>query len=879
MAKISRIFKKSIIISIEEKFLIINELPFDIYIKEEKLGTLIKYKSNESSVFLLDKKTLDRKNRFRIGIDNCFSHIFDISKLGSYDLLIKYDKKTFEKYNINIINKIIEYDGGQYYPIKCVINTINKNTIYIIFTLNNQYINQLKNCTPQTIKVLINNNKKEEFIVKPEKTIPLVYINQKGKYKPFEKVEIKFSEIIKAEVNINEIDTKYCGYNKDFYIRICPEKNNSVKSIILYSKNDKRLKKEFSMKKRIKKYSECKGAKIRLNLEGIGFSFIDEMTKEIFYLSFYKIFFKYNYFNCLNILNETYLYDSFTFSITNLELDYCLENAFDIVFNPTNQILPSKFGEKIKSEKNFIEKVMQNGDEDTPFIQIVISQKKKQEKVDNKIKIIYSIFPEIGIIIQEFDLRINTILINCLIDLISQYLKIFLSEEENNKEINNNNNKEIKEENNQILLLENDNINNININQQIDKLLNKNEEMNNLIINYLTLSALKLNTTFKINKNLIDIKYIPELLITILNTLCSTLTSFSDVTLKLSELTFTNVFTDFDSLVNKLYIFYKNKLLAQIYKVIFNMDIMGNPINLVEGLGTGIFEFFNEPRKGLLKSPEEFGLGIARGTRSLVSNIVGGGFNSVSKITGTLLNATKNLSSLGTEEEIVIKEEEKPRGLFKGTLSGLKKGFGELAHGVTGIVKKPIEQTKKSGVGGFFKGLGSGLLGAVLSPVNTVLTVGNEVTSGISNSEFISNKKSLRRFRLPRTLYKYKPLSPYNEEEEIKLKLKIKEDEKFKRNIISLTNESLYLENSTEIIMSTNLKNNNFMIFTNVMIKIMNKECNKFLKKIYLCNIDLVIENNQEIKINMKNNKEELLVFLSQKDKENFVNEINKYIE
>ena len=686
-AKISTTFNKSIILSIEEKFLIINKLPFDIYIREEKLKTLIEYKSQTSNVFLLDKKTLEKKSRFRLGFDNCYSHIFDISKLGSYDLLIRYNKKTFEKYNINALYHLIEYDGEQFFPIRCVINTINKNTIYIIFTLNNQYINQLRNCTPQTIKVLVNGNKKEEFIVKPEKTIPLVYVNKKGKYKPFENVEIKFSENIKTKVNINEIDTKYCGYNKDYYIRICPEKNNSVKSIILYSKNDSRLRKESYMKKKIKKYSQCNGAKIKLNLEGIGFSLIDEMTKEIFYLSFYKIFFKYNYSNCLNILNEMDLYDSFTFSITNVELDYCLENAFDIIFNPTNQILPPKSGSKIKTEKNFIEKVMENGDEDTPFIQFVISQKKKQENIDNKIKIIYSIFPEIGIIIQEFDVRINTILINCLIDLIGQYLKIFLSEEENNNEINK---KEIKKE--EELLIEDESKT---INQKIDKLLNKGEDMNNLIINYMTLSAIKVNTTFKINKNLIDIKYIPEILITLLNTLCATLTSFSDITIKLSELTFINVFSDFDSLFTKLYTFYKNKLLAQIYKVVLNLDIIGNPVNLVEGLGTGIFEFFNEPRKGLLKGPEEFGLGIARGTKSLVSNIVGGGFGSVSKITGTLLNASKNLSSLGTEEEIVIKEEEKPRGLLKGTLSGLKKGFGELAHGVTGIVTKPIEQTKK----------------------------------------------------------------------------------------------------------------------------------------------------------------------------------------
>lgn len=89
---------------------------------------------------------------------------------------------------------------------------------------------------------------------------------------------------------------------------------------------------------------------------------------------------------------------------------------------------------------------------------------------------------------------------------------------------------------------------------------------------------------------------------------------------------------------------------------------------------------------------------------------------------------------------------------------------------MTGIFTKPIEQSQKTGVVGFFKGLGSGLVGAVLATVNTVLTVGSEVTSGISNSKLISNKKSLRRFRLPRTLYKYLSITPYNEIKELKRK-------------------------------------------------------------------------------------------------------------
>ena len=43
-------------------------------------------------------------------------------------------------------------------------------------------------------------------------------------------------------------------------------------------------------------------------------------------------------------------------------------------------------------------------------------------------------------------------------------------------------------------------------------------------------------------------------------------------------------------------------------------------------------------------------------------------------------------------------------------------------------------------------------MGVALAPVNTVLTVGNETTKGISNSKLISNKVDYCRFREPRIL-------------------------------------------------------------------------------------------------------------------------------
>ena len=874
--RISRMFNKSITFLIEDKYVIINDLPFDINIKEDLSSIIINIKSNENKVLVLNEESLKKKNNYRVGIDNCYSHLFDINKLGSYDFLIKYDQEIFEKNNIDVEDKLVELSNKKYFPIRCIINTVNKNSIYILFSYSKDFINQLKNFTPQKIDIVINQGKQSKYSIKPEKTVPLIYFDDNGRYESFEKVEIIFDKNTRTIVTLNELSTQVIGNDKKFIIKVQPENNNSSKCITIYTIADMRLKEEHDMNKKIKKYSNVSGIKIKLELKGLGLSIIDETPKEIFYISLYEMNLDYKFSKITNILKEIQINDTTKFSLKNLQLDYCLDNAYDIVFNPTNQILPPKpYDKEIKREKNFIDKVFEDDDDNTPFIQFLISQKIREDNNNGKNKLIYSVYPVAEVMIQEFDIRINTILINSLTKLVNEYVKIFLpSDEEINEVDKDNNENEIKDPN---LLIERYD-NNYYLNLK-DKLLNKEGKSTNLVINNLTLSAIKVNTTFKVNKNAIDIRYIPEFIITLINTICSTFTSFSDVTLNLNEISFTNVFSDFDSLYNKLMSYYKNQILSQIYKIIFNIDILGNPINLLEGVGTGIFQLFNEPRKGLLKGPEEFGIGLTKGARGFVSNVVGGSLKSVSKITGTLLNATKNLSSIGTEEEIVVKEEEKPKGLFKGTLSGLKKGFGELAQGVTGIVTKPIEQSQKAGVGGFFKGLGSGLVGAVLAPVNSVLTVGNEVTSGISNSKLISNKKSLRRFRLPRTLYKYLPISPYDEIKELKRKEQRKNLNESKNIIISLSNEKLYLENSTQIIMLEKVKNGHNFLLTNVMIKVMNSECTKFINKIYICNINLIKENNTtDIDLIMKDKTIKKICFYDEKSKKKFINEINKYL-
>ncbi len=89
---------------------------------------------------------------------------------------------------------------------------------------------------------------------------------------------------------------------------------------------------------------------------------------------------------------------------------------------------------------------------------------------------------------------------------------------------------------------------------------------------------------------------------------------------------------------------YSRQGVLQFYKVIGSSDLLGNPLGLIDKLGTGVFEFFNEPRKGLLLGPKEFAQGLGKGVKSLLTNVVSGSFDSVSKITGSLYGIVKNVS-------------------------------------------------------------------------------------------------------------------------------------------------------------------------------------------------------------------------------------------
>lgn len=102
----------------------------------------------------------------------------------------------------------------------------------------------------------------------------------------------------------------------------------------------------------------------------------------------------------------------------------------------------------------------------------------------------------------------------------------------------------------------------------------------------------------------------------------------------------------------------------------------------------------------------------------------------------------------------------------------IREGGGAFAkglfRGVTGILTKPLEGAKASGVEGFVQGVGKGIIGAAAQPVSGVLDLLSKTTEGANAvrmkiASAIASEDQLLRRRLPRVIHGDNLLRPYDE--------------------------------------------------------------------------------------------------------------------
>ncbi len=170
-----------------------------------------------------------------------------------------------------------------------------------------------------------------------------------------------------------------------------------------------------------------------------------------------------------------------------------------------------------------------------------------------------------------------------------------------------------------------------------------------------------------------------------------------------------------------------------------------------------MYDFVKQPGHEIKHSKKlgrGIGGGIARGIGGLLSGIVGGAFDSLQRITTTLLVSIQAIQ--GKEKKYILYEEQnEPGNIFSGIYQGVR-GFGsEIGHGTYGLFIKPCIRFQEKGFSGFCDGLWRGFIRFVLSPVTASLKLVSSIAAGTKNTCFgLSGRKKLKteRFRYPRII-------------------------------------------------------------------------------------------------------------------------------
>ncbi|SAL98237.1 hypothetical protein [Absidia glauca] len=214
---------------------------------------------------------------------------------------------------------------------------------------------------------------------------------------------------------------------------------------------------------------------------------------------------------------------------------------------------------------------------------------------------------------------------------------------------------------------------------------------------------------------------------------------------------------------------YKNQFVYQIHRLVGSADLLGNPVGLFTSIGSGVGELFYEPYQGFITSnrPQDFGIGIARGVGGLLKNSVFGLTDSLSKVTGSLGKglAMATMDKKFQDRRRMKMTRNKPQHAIFGVTQGVTYLGTSLASGVVGLVKRPMEGASESGVGGFFGGVGKGLVGVVTKPVVGICDLASNVTVGLRETTTLFEEGALVKERLPRYTGKDGTLRIFSQQE------------------------------------------------------------------------------------------------------------------
>ena len=223
-------------------------------------------------------------------------------------------------------------------------------------------------------------------------------------------------------------------------------------------------------------------------------------------------------------------------------------------------------------------------------------------------------------------------------------------------------------------------------------------------------------------------------------------------------------------LINDLSKHYTDQIMLQAFKLLGNVDFLGNPVGLVSDFTDGLTDLVTKAD-----------------LQSFLFNSIHGFTNSAGALVGTASNVVSvlHLDSTHNSQRDNIKA--------KGQQSGkhLNSGFNSLLHGLKGMTTSLVNSTyqgaKNDGVLGVGTGLAKGVAGTVTKPIAGVLDFAGEMVLSVRDTVAVGEKEKImhiKPMRLPRvTTSMSRALQVYDFDQSLALKI-FEKEEKIKVNSI-----------------------------------------------------------------------------------------------
>ncbi|KAI9909632.1 hypothetical protein PsorP6_014607 [Peronosclerospora sorghi] len=193
-------------------------------------------------------------------------------------------------------------------------------------------------------------------------------------------------------------------------------------------------------------------------------------------------------------------------------------------------------------------------------------------------------------------------------------------------------------------------------------------------------------------------------------------------TFSFSEIVIVRCFTTKQRLQNQLVANYVQQGVMQAYRLIGSADIIGNPIGLVEDLGSGVVEFLKITKGELTGDAHTRGEGV----KVLGKTIVKSGASSVAKITGSL---DKFVGEFADDDN------DASGGSDPSSTDNVGVKFAkDLGRGFTGIFTKPVEGAMKGGVTGLVQGTVQGITGPGVVLLKGLTATSHNLALGVQST-------------------------------------------------------------------------------------------------------------------------------------------------